>query len=188
MPVLKSINVMKYKGIKDSSTSLALYFSTSHTYHKGFTLVELMVAIAILALLSSIGLVFYGQAELSARDSKRQGDMREIQNALEQYYTLNRAYPNVGSPGNLYATSGNWPVNFFQAGAVPQNPRPVANYTNYYACASPARYVVCTNLEACDNKCNRTNFSGFDPCANGPSDGTSPTGSTGFYCVGSLSN
>jgi prepilin-type N-terminal cleavage/methylation domain-containing protein len=161
---------------------------------RGFTLVELMVAISILALLSAIGIVFYGQAELSARDSKRQQDIREIQNALEQYYTLNRAFPNLAANGttaaNLYATAGNWPVNFFQSGAVPVNPRDSAHYT-YYNCAAPARYVVCAQLEACDNKCNRTNFTSFDACGStnfSASDNTSPIGTGGYFCASTLSN
>src|ERR1035437_10377472 len=51
----------------------------------GFTLVELMVVISIIAILSMIGLTIYTSAQKSARDGKRRADLLTIQTALEQY-------------------------------------------------------------------------------------------------------
>lgn len=66
---------------------------------KGFTLVELLVVVAIIGLLASIVLVSMGAARQKARDSKRQADIRQIGTAMELYYPDN---------GNKYvlATTG----------------------------------------------------------------------------------
>jgi len=60
---------------------------------KGFTLIELLVVIAIIGLLSTLAVVALGQARLKARDSKRLSDLKQIQTALELYYTDQNAYP-----------------------------------------------------------------------------------------------
>ena len=59
----------------------------------GFSLIELMVAVAIISLLSSVILASIASARERARDSRRLSDMREIQKALELYYTDNGNYP-----------------------------------------------------------------------------------------------
>lgn len=54
---------------------------------KGFTLLELLVSISIIGVLISLAAVSYSSAQKKARDAKRQGDLKAIQNAMEQYYS-----------------------------------------------------------------------------------------------------
>ncbi len=61
--------------------------------NKGFTLVELMVVISIIAVLSTIGLVYYGDFTKNSRDAKRQSDLKLIQSALEDYRADSLNYP-----------------------------------------------------------------------------------------------
>ena len=65
---------------------------------KGFTLIELLVVIAIIGLLSTLAVVALGSARTKARDSKRLADLKQMQTALELYYTDNNAYPPAASP------------------------------------------------------------------------------------------
>lgn len=60
---------------------------------KGFTLIELMVAITILAIIAGIGLTTYASAQIYARDAKRKEDLSSIQIALDLYYQTNGHYP-----------------------------------------------------------------------------------------------
>lgn len=52
---------------------------------KGFTLIELMVAISIVAVLAAVGLVVYSSAEKIARDSRVKQDMEEVKKAMYVY-------------------------------------------------------------------------------------------------------
>lgn len=60
----------------------------------GFTLIELMVVISILAILVAIGVTSYSIIRKNSRDSIRKADLHTIQNALEQYYGKNETYPS----------------------------------------------------------------------------------------------
>ncbi|HET9699140.1 MAG TPA: prepilin-type N-terminal cleavage/methylation domain-containing protein, partial [Terriglobales bacterium] len=52
---------------------------------EGFTLIELLVVVAIISLLSSIGLIAFQDARQKSRDAKRLSDMTQMANALEIY-------------------------------------------------------------------------------------------------------
>lgn len=71
---------------------------------KGFTLIELLVVIAIIGLLSTLAVVALGSARTKARDAKRLSDLKQVQTALEMYYTDQNAYP-AGSGIVLGTTS-----------------------------------------------------------------------------------
>lgn len=71
---------------------------------QGFTLIELLVVIAIIGLLSTLAVVALGSARVKARDSKRLSDLKQLQTALELYYTDQNAYP-TGSGVTLGAGS-----------------------------------------------------------------------------------
>jgi len=62
----------------------------------GFTLIELLVVIAIIGLLSSIVLASLQGARAMARDAIRKSDLRQLQLALESYFSSNNAYPSTG--------------------------------------------------------------------------------------------
>src|SRR3989344_6917041 len=60
--------------------------------NRGFTLIELLVVIAIIGILAGIVLVSLGGARTSARDARRQSDIRQIVTAQELYYNDNLVY------------------------------------------------------------------------------------------------
>lgn len=61
----------------------------------GFTLVEVLIVIAIIGMLSSIVMANIDNARSKARDTKRKQDMSAIQTALEIYYVDNNSYPST---------------------------------------------------------------------------------------------
>lgn len=74
---------------------------------KGFTLIELMVVIAIIGVLSSVVLASLNSARAKGRDAKRKAEMVSIQTALEMYYLDNNAYPiAISGTWNGYLTTG----------------------------------------------------------------------------------
>ena len=63
---------------------------------KGFTLVELLVAIAIIGILATIALVTLNDARRKGRDVTRVAEMHQLQVALAIYYDDNGGYPGGG--------------------------------------------------------------------------------------------
>jgi type II secretion system protein G len=75
---------------------------------KGFTLVELVVVIAIIGILAGIAVPRFLDATASARGAKIVADMRTIQSAEMIYYAKNAKYPtNQTEFADL--VQGNWP-------------------------------------------------------------------------------
>ena len=60
---------------------------------RAFTLLELLVVMAILALLVALGLRTFGSVQQKSRDNKRRQDLLSISKALELYYNDFRRYP-----------------------------------------------------------------------------------------------
>lgn len=60
---------------------------------KGFTLVELLVVIAIIGILAAVGVTALSGARTKARDAKRVADMKQVQSALELYFSDQASYP-----------------------------------------------------------------------------------------------
>ena len=63
---------------------------------RGFTLVELLVVISIMAILASILLANMSSSGKIGRDTERQANVRALQNAIESYKHKNGQYPPMG--------------------------------------------------------------------------------------------
>ena len=59
----------------------------------GFTLVELLVAMAIMAVVMAAALVAYSGTRATARDGRRKADLETIRSALELYRSDSGGYP-----------------------------------------------------------------------------------------------
>lgn len=62
---------------------------------KGFTLVELLVVMAIIGVLASIGVGSFRNSQARGRDANRKSDLKQIGHALELYYADYGQYPNA---------------------------------------------------------------------------------------------
>ncbi len=119
---------------------------------RGFTLIELLVVIAIIGLLSTLSVVALGSAREKARDSKRLSDIKQVQTALELYYTDNGSYPTgtaltLGSDASacLNAASGFTATACTDAymGLVPADP----GDGTYVYNSDGTTYTIVTSLE-----------------------------------------
>jgi len=100
-------------------------------YRKGFTLIEMLIVIAIIGILASIVLVGIGPVQRTARDARRASDLRQTQNALELYFSKNAEYPPAGNWAALTAdlTTGATAV----VRQIPNDPRSISGATYQYA-------------------------------------------------------
>lgn len=73
----------------------------------GFSLIELLVAIAIMAVIMAFALPNYLGARERARDAKLKAEMAQLKNALRMYYNDYQRYPAwKGAP---LGPQGQWP-------------------------------------------------------------------------------
>jgi general secretion pathway protein G len=116
----------------------------------GFTLVELMVVVAIIALLTAAGLVSYRSATISSHNSKRKADLEQIKAALVLYRYDNGTYPPT-SPSGL-TTAGQYEnppyttLQSYLSGQTPQDPKNTSPYIYTYA-TDTRTFSLCANLE-----------------------------------------
>jgi type II secretion system protein G len=66
-------------------------------FRKGFTLIEILVVLAIIGLLASIVIVRANTTRARARDAERVSEIKSLQNALELYFTNNNGFPITSS-------------------------------------------------------------------------------------------
>ncbi|MEK9154855.1 MAG: type II secretion system protein [Patescibacteria group bacterium] len=121
---------------------------------KGFTLIEMLIVIAIIGVLASVSLVALGSARSSARDARRISDIASVQSALELYYTKCGFYPGgVNCAAGNPTTWGALQTSLVGAAAglginsIPNDP--ISSKTYYYgvAQASGQNYIAGTQLE-----------------------------------------
>lgn len=115
----------------------------------GFTLIELMVVILIIAILGAMGLVAYTQANRSARDGKRKSDIEMVRQALllDKQEDANGAYLTAGSFGAI--------TTALIGGGYLSNPAPVdPGTTSYSGSSSSTTFCICADME--NNKGNAT--------------------------------
>lgn len=63
--------------------------------NKGFTIVELLIAIAVIAILATIVIVAYNGIQERARNVKRHSDLSTVLKKLEVYHVENGEYPKT---------------------------------------------------------------------------------------------
>jgi type II secretion system protein G len=64
-------------------------------HHRAFTLIELLIVVAIIAILAAIAVPNFLEAQVRAKVSRAQNDMRTLATAIESYQVDNNAYPMV---------------------------------------------------------------------------------------------
>lgn len=90
-----------------NKSKIFLFINNFNIKQKGFTLVELIITISIIAILSTISVISYSNYRAQARDAQRWSDISLLKTALDQYYSKNGAYPNtseiITNEGSLYS-------------------------------------------------------------------------------------
>ena len=72
----------------------------------GFTLIELMIVIAIIGILAAIAYPSYQSALRDARRVTAEGDLMELANFMERHYTSNLTYNGASLPFSTSPKNG----------------------------------------------------------------------------------
>lgn len=128
---------------------------------QGFTLIEILVVVAIISILATVVLVGLGPTQQTARDARRLSDLREAQNALELFYYKCGFYPGTasggvcapGSPGTDWngftSALGNANIGV-SASSIPSDPSTNRTYGYAYN-GGNTTYVLGAALENANN-------------------------------------
>lgn len=117
--------------------------------NKGFTLLELLIVMAILGTLAGIVIVNYPASRQRARDTQRISDLKQYQIGYESYANNNNGV-YFNNPGNPFDHCG----DIFPVGTVcPEDPRDGQNECNgtcgyhYEVNLTGTQYVIWARLE-----------------------------------------
>jgi general secretion pathway protein G len=127
------------------------------TGKRGFTLVEILVVVSIIAILMGLLLVAYQGTRASARDGKRKADLEQIRMALQMYHTDCGNYPSEGGtyglPFGSALTSTCLASSVTYMSTLPTDPNLSNSYR--YRRVNEHSYCLCAKLET----------GGSSPCA-----------------------
>ena len=116
----------------------------------GFTLVELLVVVSIIAILSVIGITVFTGVQKNARDSRRRGDIDAISGAIEAHLNNTTNQNCTAAAGTYCAPQAS--VLWFAAGSIPTDPATGAQYAGL-PIDGASSYNVCATLEAGGTYC-----------------------------------
>ncbi len=83
-------------------------FTLQSDKRKGFTLIEVLIVVAIIGILTAILVANYNEARKNSRDKVRKSDLKSLQLAIELYKAQHGQYPaqGCGTPGSNWAGPG----------------------------------------------------------------------------------
>lgn len=164
----------------------------------GFTLIELMVVVAIIGILMAAGIVGFSNVQRVARDARRRADADAIAKAAEMLYQ------NTGSyyPASAYANNSldaSWTSGvlvtafspYFSQGALPLDPLNNSTYNyNFRAIAQnrpgavnpQSRFCIRVRLEQANGNCSNSTSSNIAEMDSFQCIFTTP-GTGAYYCV-----
>jgi len=116
--------------------------------NKGFTLVELLVVVAVLGLLTGMVVVSIRHVKAKARDSQRVADITSLSTALGLYHNDFNAYPIYD--GYIEDQENTFAIALITADtivAVPTDPLNTGDYRYYYQSIDGSDYYLEYYLE-----------------------------------------
>ncbi|PIS09681.1 hypothetical protein COT75_00595 [Candidatus Beckwithbacteria bacterium CG10_big_fil_rev_8_21_14_0_10_34_10] len=118
---------------------------------KAFTLIEVLVATTIIAILTAIAVNSYASAQKKSRDGKRKADLETVRSALEMYRVDVGSYPS----GVTYAAMINNLITANYLKTTPADPKP-SEYNYEYTSTNVYSYCICAHVEssATVNECD----------------------------------
>ncbi len=109
---------------------------------RGFTLIELMVVVAVLGILTAIAIPLYANLQLRARVAKAQADARALVSAISVYSAHMQSLPPNLAALNAVAVNGQGATAGPFMGSTPNPP---AGWTTYgYTSSTAGVYAVST--------------------------------------------
>ncbi len=149
---------------------------------KGFTLVELLIVIAIIGVLSALLMANFVGVRQRARDAQRKSDLRQVQSALELYRSDLGLYPTTQNGPDCDAALSSGTTTYMTK--VPCDPTNTSFYSGsyYYYSDGSVYYLVACLENSSDSQAKATTDSEYQAV---PSINNTGCSSNRFYIVSS---
>jgi prepilin-type N-terminal cleavage/methylation domain-containing protein len=113
-----------------------MYKKYNYSYNNGFTLLELLIVIAIIGILTTIIIASLGSSNARAKDAKIKSELKQFEILLNLEYSENGDYSRLQTTGGNFITSDSGCDSAFVAPPVG---------SNYYAKAREICKIIIEN-------------------------------------------
>ena len=144
---------------------------------RGFTLIEILIVVAIIAVLASAVLVGLGPVQRQGRDARRIYDLRQVQTGLELYYAKCGYYPGEVESDTFCTGQNTVPTDWdaltlvlidrgIGINKIPNDPTASRDYF-YWVSNSGDSYVLGATFEDSNNSALQNSAVGAAPFCEG---------------------
>lgn len=116
-------------------------------FQTGFTIIEMLVVIAIMTMLGSLIFTQIAGARARQRDTKREQDIKTLQNALAIYVINNKIYPVASGALTGTDAASVALINQETIQQIPKDPFNIGTYRYVYDSADGSTYTLTYYLE-----------------------------------------